>query len=333
MDIEDRAELTAWLRASGHIEASEDPAIRVLAGGVSNRTVRVERANGEAWVLKQALPKLRVAVEWECSPERIEREVLGCECLGKLLPPGAVPRLLFQSRADHLFAMTAVPEPHENWKTMLLEGRVDTGHVRQFAELLAAIHSAPAKRLPELLRDRSFFESLRLAPYYRYTAEQVPEAAGFYRALIEDTLAQQSALVHGDFSPKNILVHGGRLVLIDHEVVHIGDPAFDLGFALTHLLSKAHHVAARRGQFVDAVREFWRVYGGDARVEARAVRHTLGCLLARVAGKSKLEYLDREAQRRQRAAVVKLMEDPPASVAELALEFIRGIERWQLSTA
>jgi aminoglycoside phosphotransferase (APT) family kinase protein len=136
-------------------------------------------------------------------------------------------------------------------------------------------------------------------------------------------------LVHGDYSPKNILIYQGRLVLLDHEVIHFGDPAFDVGFALAHLLSKAHHVRSRRAAFAGAAADFWRSYRdslGDfpwaSDLEPRAARHTLGCLLARVAGRSTLEYLDGEERVRQRDAAIALMEAPPTSVVELVRRFV-----------
>jgi 5-methylthioribose kinase len=68
--------------------------VSVLAGGVSNRTVLVERtASGEGWVVKQALPKLRVATEWLSDPERIHQEALGLRWLSELAPPGAITPL------------------------------------------------------------------------------------------------------------------------------------------------------------------------------------------------------------------------------------------------
>src|SRR5690349_1676192 len=93
MNIEDFMQLCDYLRAEGHIDAGEQPSMRSLSGGVSSRVVLVERANGEAWVVKQALEKLRVAVEWHSSPERVHREALGQVWLEKLTPPGTIAPL------------------------------------------------------------------------------------------------------------------------------------------------------------------------------------------------------------------------------------------------
>jgi aminoglycoside phosphotransferase (APT) family kinase protein len=335
LDIEHPDRLLAYLRSSGRIAADEKPRIQNLAGGVSNRTVLVERPDGEAWVLKQALQKLRVAVDWFSSPERIHQEALGMRWLAQLAPHGAITRLIFEDHALHVLAMEAVPQPHENWKTMLLAGQLDPRQVQEFGRLLGTIHRAAYERRAEIAAafdDRSFFETLRIEPYYSYTSVQIPETAPFYSALIAETSARRLTLVHGDYSPKNILIYQGRLVLLDHEVIHFGDPAFDLGFSLAHLLSKAHHMREQRDAFASAAGRYWQDYRatlGDiawaVELEPRAVRHTLGCLLARVAGRSALEYMDGTERGRQRSAVARLMVQPPTTVGELARQFVELI--------
>ncbi len=332
LDIEQPGALVDWLRDHGKIATGESPRITVLAGGVSNRTVLVERESGESWVVKQALEKLRVQVDWFSSPERIHREALGIRWLSELAPPGTITPFIFEDHESHLLAMAAVPQPHENWKTMLLRGDCDPDHIDQFAHLLGTIHRESSLRLDDLIPvfgDRGFFESLRLEPYYEYTASQVSESADFYEALLAETRGINDTIVHGDFSPKNILVHDDRLILLDHEVIHIGDPGFDLGFGLTHLLSKAHHILEARSIFRNAARQFWRRYEktvGSAEfarsLQPRAVKHTLACLLARVDGRSPLEYLSPDERSAQRRTVLNLMCDPPATIDQLTHRFI-----------
>src|SRR6476469_6134185 len=128
LDIEQPGALTAYLCDQALIGSDEEPRVTVLAGGVSNRTVLVERPTGEAWVVKQALAKLRVQVDWFSPPERIHREALGLRWLEQIAPPNTTTQLVFEDHNFHLMAMQAVPQPHENWKTMLLAGRLDPDH-------------------------------------------------------------------------------------------------------------------------------------------------------------------------------------------------------------
>ncbi len=332
IDIEQPDDLMAYLRQCGHIVPNEAITAQVLAGGVSNRTVLVTRADQTQWVLKQALAKLRVKVDWFSDPLRIHREALALRELATLTPRSSVPRLVFDDADQHIIAMQAVPQPHSNWKVMLLQGALDLRHVRQFADWLGMVqsHAYKSATLKALFADRSFFETLRLEPYYRYTAHQVPQATAFFQHLIDDTLARQDTLVHGDFSPKNVLVYQDSLVVLDYEVIHWGDPAFDVGFAMTHLLSKAHHLAAHRVAFAQAAQLFWQTYAahvdglfGD--LEQRAARHTLACLLARVDGRSPLEYLRAAERQRQREVVLALMSQPVSSMADVIDEFVRSL--------
>ena len=336
LDIERPGALAAYLRATRRIPADEDPRVSTLPGGVSNRTVLVEREGGDSWVVKQALPKLRVAVDWFSPPNRIHREALGLRWLAELAPPGTVVPFVFEDHDLHILGMGAVPLPHDNWKALLLSGRLEAGHIEQFARLLGAMHHQAWVRRSEvepIFRDRAYFESLRLEPYYAYTADRVPPARAFLHRLLDDIRSHPLTLVHGDYSPKNVLVHAGRLVLLDHEVIHWGDPAFDLGFGLTHLLSKAHHLPKVRSSFSELAVRFWRLYEaeiGDVpwapKLETRAVGATLGCLLARVDGRSPLEYLGSAERRRQRAAALALMGDPPLTVEGLTGRFLWEID-------
>ncbi len=336
LDIENPTTLRQYLAANGLLSESEEVTITALPGGVSGRTVLVVWPDGRGRVFKQALAKLRVAVDWFSDPTRIHREALGLRWLVQLAPPGSVPAPVFEDLQEHVLGMEAVAQPHDNWKTLLLAGRLEDDHVHQFGRWLGTVHHRSWLRRDELapaFDDRSFFDSLRVEPYYQYTATRVPAAAAFFGDLIATTRARRLALVHGDYGPKNVLVHAGQLVILDYEVVHWGDPAFDLGFGLTHLLSKAHHVRGRRADFGRAASQFFRAYLeslGDVPwangVEPHAVRHTLGCLLARAQGRSPLEYLDLAARERQRDAVLAVIPRMPVRVDDLAAEFLARLE-------
>ena len=335
MDIERPAQLLDYLRTHGHLLPGQIVSSRLLEGGVSNRTVLVERRAADGtplgdWVMKQALERLRVAVEWHSSPLRIHREAAGMRALGELLPVGTVPALLFEDSEHHLLAMSAVSQPHANWRDELLAGRIEPALVEQYGALLGRIHGMSRARASEYapaFADRSFFESLRLEPYYRYAALKLRDAAAALEQLCVETLESRGALVHGDFSPKNLLVRSGTLVLLDHEVIHWGDPAFDVGFSLSHLLSKARHLPASSTAFMAAAARSWAAYvaahgpGITAAYEDRCQRHLLACLLARVDGRSPLAYLSPGARDAQRQAASRLLVARPVGMPALFIAY------------
>jgi 5-methylthioribose kinase len=330
VDIENLDQLLLYLKQTQRIAPSEQIQIHNLRGGVSNKTVLIKRPTGEGWVLKQALAKLRVDVDWFSDPRRIHVEALALQHLPYLAPPGTTTRLIFEDRPQNLLAMAAVPDPHNNLKTLFLAHTIVEDHLYQFGRLIGFIHLKSTIR-PDLhivFEDRSFFESLRIEPYYRYTAQQLPQAAGAINQIIQTTLSRRLCLVHGDYSPKNILVHEGKLILLDHEVIHFGDPAFDIGFALAHLLSKAHHLPGYRQRFISATHIFWSAYtttiapaAWSKDVDIHAAAHGVACLLARVAGRSKLEYLSQEERMHQQEIAIKLLGNPPTSVLQLIDRF------------
>lgn len=335
LDIEEFAALDRWLRHTGRVDAATRLEPRLLAGGVSNRAVWLERAGGKPWVLKQALERLRVAVEWHSNPARIHREAQGLRALLELAPPGTITPWIFEDESQHVLGMEAVPLPHENWKECLLAGRIEMEPGRQFGELLGVIHQRSSEQAPRWqaeFADRSFFEGLRIEPFYEFTARQRPGLAEFLSSLAQETRRQQRCLVHGDFSPKNILVHAGRLVLVDHEVIHWGDPMFDVGFALAHLLSKAHAFPAHREQFAGLAGVFLSTYREAVSINfledndrRRAVRHTLACLAARAAGRSPVNYLDPPQKERQLQTVDALSQASIPDCRELIPAFLEGL--------
>jgi 5-methylthioribose kinase len=335
LDIENFDALRDYLAARGCVRLGETVSLCNLRGGVSNRTVKVAWADGRGWVLKQALSKLRVSVDWFSDPDRIGVEAKALRCLNQLAPAGTTPAFLFEDMANHLMAMEAIPEKHENWKSILLSGRIISDHFEQFGLLLGSIHrnsSDPRLNIRDQFSDTSYYESLRLEPYYLYTAKVIAKASSFLNLLAKETLHHKNSLVHGDFSPKNTLIYQGKLILLDYEVVHFGDPAFDVGFAMAHFFSKAHHMHNERSRLASAAELFWQVYREEIKhldwtgdLEPRVVRHTLGCLLARVAGKSRLEYLTPEEMTRQQDIAVELMAAPSRSVANLIDEFVHRI--------
>jgi 5-methylthioribose kinase len=335
IDIEDKGQLLKYLRETDRIGVSERPTIRTLSGGVSNKTLSLTRSSGESWVIKQSLPKLRVASDWFSDPARIQVEANGLRYLPLVTPKGSIAPLLFEDAAENILAMESVPDPHQNWKLQLLSGDIDQQSFRQFAQLLGSIHREGSRLRHELapyFGSKQFFRTLRLEPYYGESATVAPEAASFLEELVTWTLSRSDTLVHGDFSPKNVLVYRHRLILLDHEVLHLGDPAFDIGFSLTHFLSKALHLPQKREALLEAATLYWQSYRNEVhglpwtpQLDFRAAQHTLASLLARVCGRSPLEYLSREECLLQRRIVIELIKENSATVDQVISAFAQKL--------
>jgi 5-methylthioribose kinase len=337
INIEDFKALSAYLVAIGRLKPGDRVSLKKLEGGVSNRTVKVTWPDGHGWVLKQALAKLRVEIDWYSNPERIEVEARALRWFNRWVPQ-ATPAFIFEDLPNHLMGMDAIPDEHENWKSLLLAGQIVDAHFEQFGVLLGTVHRRSSENGAEVraaFASTVYFETLRLEPYYLYTAQNVEAASFFLKTLARDTLQHKHSLVHGDFSPKNTLIYRDKLILLDYEVTHFGDPAFDVGFALTHFLSKSLHLPAHRQRLASATSLFWEVYKKEIErahwagtLEPRVVRHTLACLLARVAGKSPLEYLTANERARQKNIVLRFMERLPSSVPCLIAEFLQETDAY-----
>jgi aminoglycoside phosphotransferase (APT) family kinase protein len=302
--VSDTDEIIAACRRMNLITPDEQPAITALSGGVSSFIVRVDTARGSICV-KRALPQLRVATEWRAPVERNGAEVAWMSVAGQLAP-GFVPRILGVDRELQAFAMNYLdPTEHRVWKEQLRDGVICASTAQSVATNLLAIHKQTAKR-PDVARafanDATFF-SIRLDPYFAAAARVHPDCASTLHALMETTANTKLALVHGDVSPKNILVGAHGAVLLDAECACYGDPAFDVAFCLNHLLLKCLWRPAYVAGYLACFDAFTSSYLPALSWEPRSQFEQRACLLlaammlARVDGKSPVEYLTEESER------------------------------------
>lgn len=308
-----------YLREAGRLEPGVDAHIEPLAWGVSNIVLRVHPESGPEFVLKQSREQLRTRAQWRSRLDRVWREIDVQRILVGLLPDGVVPRILFEDRPNYLYGMEAIERGHRVWKQVLLAGEVDLGLADTLAGYLAQIHSATwqdADTAAEM-GDTQAFDELRLDPYYRYLARNVKELEAPLTSLVESTQAHPRCLVLGDFSPKNILLTSQGVALVDFETGHYGDPAFDVGFFLSHIMLKGIR-AGRASTLFEFAQRWWDAYVARLRavvevedLEARSVLHWAACMLARVDGKSPVDYLDPPRQDLVRAATRDLLLRPP----------------------
>jgi aminoglycoside phosphotransferase (APT) family kinase protein len=302
MDVSpDSAMLDALARMS-IVSANTPIRITPLAGGVSSDIYRADLPSRVICV-KRALPKLKVAADWRAPVGRSRYEVEWMRVAGAIAP-AAVPEILGEDRETGMFAMAFLPPAtHPLWKSELRDGAIDLGVAAAVGDVLGRIHGATADRPDIALRfptDDIFF-AIRLEPYLVATARAHPDLAPRLLALVEATRATKRVLVHGDFSPKNLLAGPAGPVILDAECAWYGDPAFDIAFVLNHLLLKGAWQPQWRERYAAAFDALVAAYFPHIRWEphaalrARTAALLPGLMLARIDGKSPVEYLTDDA--------------------------------------
>ncbi|MFI4931459.1 MAG: phosphotransferase [Burkholderiales bacterium] len=319
------SEFARALHELGLADAKESLTGEPLTGGVSSDIWCIHTARGPLCA-KRALPQLRVTAQWLAPIERNRYEARWMQVANAAVP-GSAPEVLGQHAQLGVLVMSYLdPAEHPLWKQQLRDGVARAQTARAVGATLGRIHAYSAAR-PELARqfdsDAIFFD-IRLEPYLLATAAQHPAHAGALRALVEQTQSHACALVHGDVSPKNILVGPSGPVLLDAECAWWGDPAFDLAFVLNHLLLKCLWTPAARDDFLQCFATladgyFLQVdWEPREALERRAAALLPALLLARVDGKSPVEYITTQAQRQfVRRGAGDMLHDPPARLSEV----------------
>jgi fructosamine-3-kinase len=326
-------EIIDALRRMGRLAPGTNARGERLTGGVSSDIWRIDLPTGPICV-KRALAKLRVAADWHAPIERNRYEARWMQRANAAVP-GAAPELLGLDEASGTLAMQYLPPAdHPLWKTQLRDGDADPTFAAQVADSLARIHAATARdptAAADFPTDRIFYD-IRLEPYLVATARTHADLAPRLHELVATTQANKRALVHGDVSPKNILRGTRGPVFLDAECAWWGDPAFDLAFCLNHLLLKCVWTPwATRGFLAcfDALANTYRAqvaWEPPADLEARAAHLLPGLFLARVDGKSPVEYITTEHDRnRVRRTARALLALPVETLGDVRLSWTKEL--------
>ena len=320
---------------SGLVQGDPSPHFTALTGGVASDIWKVETRD-QTFVVKKALSRLRVAREWTAPVSRNASEVDWLVTAGAVVPD-AVPRVLAHDEQAGAFAMEFLdPAEYPVWKAELRAGNAIPAFAAQVGKALAAVHNTTAgdEMVARRFANDAVFHAIRLEPYLEATALAYPRLSGALMALSRDTLATKRALVHGDVSPKNILVGSVGPVFLDAECAWYGDPAFDLAFCLNHMLLKMFLAPAARESLRACFDALASTYLGAAsfepreEIEARASKLLPGLLLARVDGKSPVEYLTQETDmERVRRAAAPLIANPPYVLSAVIDGFVTELAR------
>lgn len=288
----DQQQLLDELTAVGWVRG--DDRVQFLSGGVSAVTVLISSPR-RSFVAKSAREFLAVGEPWRAERSRVifEGEVL--KLLGGHLGRLRTPRFLGALPASSAIAMQAFLPLPRSWKSALLAAEVDQGVVNAAAVSLAMMHAMPIPdSLPGLADTAGNLRQLRIEPFYLKTAERLAEYQFLLQELAEELERPRvQRLVHGDFTPKNILLTSDGPALVDFETVHVGEPALDLGMLIGHMCMKAVALGQAGGGLVSAATSVFPAYAaaGGVASEITSSRHTGAVILARLFGLSRVDYL------------------------------------------
>jgi 5-methylthioribose kinase len=330
-----------YLASAGVVPKGIDLTVEVLGGGVSNGVFRIEWDN-DSVVVKQPLPNLAVEADWPADIDRVHNEAEAARVYRtvvekKEIPDITVPKVRFEDHDNHIIIIDAASSAAHTWKSALLDGDVDDEIGKQLGVFLGTTHAHTATddHIRDVFGNDAPFEQLRIEPYHKTVAERHPDVAPRIEIEIERLRKTKKTLVHGDFSPKNVLLDdtagGSDLWLIDFEVAHWGDPTFDVAFLLNHLFIKAVYNAHRLEAYIETAERFWHAYEGVTDYPSsfeRDVICELGVLmLARMDGKSPVEYVERATTKDQIRSLAKyLLTDQVETVHGFIAELQAEIE-------
>lgn len=295
----DQGSVLAYLRQRGQLTG--EATVETLTGGISCIVLAVESAD-RSLVVKQALPELKTKAKWVADQRRAIVEARAMQVY-HAVTPDSVPELMDCDPAEFTLTMTRLPRSCTNWKIDMLEGRIHPEMGGKLGSILAKWHNAAAvsAEIREEFMEGALFEQLRVAPFYRAVAAVNPELVSVINQLIAEITQIKTTLVHGDFSPKNIMATTeNRPIVLDFEVAHTGNPVFDLAFLLAHLLCKVIRTEdkAEKELLVATATQFLNTYKANTQlpVAESLPRHIALIALARVEGVSPVNYLDQPAQ-------------------------------------
>jgi len=277
----------------------DNPEVEILTGGVSNVVLAITTSNQKI-VLKQALAELAVSEKWVADQRRAIVEADAIELFNQISPK-QVPKLLFLDPDRFILVLERVALGSTVWKSDLLAGVINPDIGLKLGATLASWHNYGEKNAEVKIKfmEDSLFEQLRIDPFYRFVAAKNPQIEVSIRKLINELEGDKTTVVHGDFSPKNIMVAtNDDVYILDFEVTHVGNPVFDLAFLIAHLLCKFFRTDDRLHAklLANTAISFVEEYQGVRRISPTLTKHAALIALARVEGKSPVNYLSAGAQ-------------------------------------
>jgi 5-methylthioribose kinase len=296
--------------------------VEVLTGGVSCVVLAVQNDQVDL-VVKQALPELKTKAKWVADQRRAIVEADAMRVYHSITPEN-VPELIDIDPANFTLTMSRLPHSCTNWKQDMLEGRIHPQMGEKLGRVLAKWHNiaSESEDIKEKFMEDSLFEQLRVSPFYRAVRDKNPNLQEVISELINEITTVKATLVHGDFSPKNIMATSDHSpIVLDFEVAHTGNPVFDLAFVSAHLLCKVIRAESPVEQvdLIATANKFLAAYRQTSRLSvADTLPHHVALIaLARVEGVSPVNYLDQSAQDRLVALTKSALLDSGMSFEKL----------------
>ncbi len=330
-----RQYIATVLREAGLIGDHDEPELMPMTGGVSSEIWKAT-AGDKAYCVKRALDRLKVEAEWLAPVERNRFEVRWYQIAGRVVP-GSAPRVRHHDDQCMFFVMEYLPPEHyELWKEKLRQGHAETRDAENVGRTLARIHSATAgdPSVAAQFPRTDIFYDIRLEPYLLATAAHHPDFKTHLEALAQTTAETRLTMIHGDVSPKNILIGPDGPVFLDAECACIGDPAFDLAFCLNHMLLKCLWNPPARDDYLACFRTMAGAYVREVdwetpeTLESRTAALLPALFLARIDGKSPVEYIDNDEDRDEvRRCARALLANRPSRLEEVRLAWRRELNQ------
>lgn len=305
INIAEKEVLGAYLLQRGIVKEGEAYGIKYCKGGVSGTVAFVTR-DGAPIIIKQALGQLKTKDTWFCDPNRMYTEYESNRIYHELMPENT-PEVYFYDGENYIYGREAVPDGCPMWKENLMAGKLDFEVARKSILTLAKVHRVCSSRqdIKELFASKEIFYGLRISPYIEFTVQKYPELKAYADQIVDETMNESITLVHGDYSPKNIMVTEDGISVLDYEVAHCGHPAFDLAFFSNHFVLKSVKYNQYGEAYLAMLKYMVKLYFAHldfmdrARFEASYIRILAMLMLARIDGKSPVEYLVEDGPRKQ----------------------------------
>ena len=297
IDISDKKIFENYLMETGLVSENDDFDFQYLEGGVSC-VVALVKAQGNYFIVKQALRKLNVKEDWTCDPGRMAVEMKSNEVYYRLVPDNA-PKVVSYDEKNNIFIREAAPESCRMWKSDLMGGMLDFKVASSVIKTLVTVHNRCAgdEQIAKDFSDKEMFYKLRIDAYFEFSLKSNPTLTQYAKPIIDELMNSGITLVHGDYSPKNVMLDEKKVFITDYEVSHYGHPCFDIGFLSNHLILKSIHMREFGGAFLSMLQYVLDIYFDEMNfmpkdeLETSFVRVLPLLMIARVDGKSPVEYI------------------------------------------